>query len=120
MKIQQLDHVALHVADVEVSSKFYGEVLQLPAMQRPDFDFPGAWFRFGETQELHLIGDRTAEVQSHNRGTHFALKVDDMDAWEEQLKSQGVEYFPRKFRPDGAQQIFFKDPDGHFVELCQP
>lgn len=120
MNIEQLDHVALHVADVEASCAFYRDVLKLAAMKRPDFDFPGAWFRLGTTQELHLIGERADPVQSGNRSTHYALKVDDIDAWEEHLKAHDVEYVPRRSRPDGAIQIYVKDPDGHFVELCQP
>ena len=120
MKIEQLDHVALLVANVEISSDFYRRVLQLPAMQRPDFDFPGAWFRIGSSQELHLIGGRVESVRSGNRGAHWAMRVDDLDAWEEHLKTHDAEFLPRKHRPDGAQQIFVKDPDGYFVELCQP
>ena len=118
MRISQLDHVAIHVADVTVAADFYERVLRLARIPRPSFDFPGAWFRLGEAQELHLIGDRVEPVKSHNRGTHFALMVDDMDAWERHLQSQGVDYRPRKLRPDGAEQIFLVDPDGHYVELC--
>ncbi len=120
MKIQQLDHVALHVQGVENSCQFYRQVLQLPAMQRPDFDFPGAWFRIGTTQELHLIGDRSTPVQSARRGTHWAMQVDDLDAWEEHLIQHKASFEPRRHRPDGAQQIFVKDPDGYSIELCQP
>ena len=58
MKTTQLNHVALHVADVDKSCAFYRDVLQLEPMPRPNFDFPGAWFRLGADQELHLIGDR--------------------------------------------------------------
>lgn len=120
MRILQLNHVALHVADVSRSFAFYRDVLRLPTLERPAFDFPGAWFRLGADQELHLIGDRTAPVHSHHRGTHLALTVDDLDAWETQLDAQGAERLPRKTRPDGAQQVFVIDPDGHWVELCQP
>ena len=120
MKIQQLDHVAIHVADVATSGLFYEQVLRLTPLPRPAFDFPGAWFRLGATQELHLIGDRSESVHSHNRGNHFALMVDDIDAWEDHLRACRADYLPRKTRPDGATQIFVRDPDGHYVELCQP
>ena len=120
MKTLQLDHVALHVADIKASCQFYRDALQLEPLSRPAFDFPGAWFRLGHRQELHLIGDRTDAVHSHNRGNHFALMVDDIDAWEAHLDANNVEHFPRKTRPDGATQIFLWDPDGHFIELCAP
>jgi catechol 2,3-dioxygenase-like lactoylglutathione lyase family enzyme len=120
MKFLELNHVALHVADVERSRGFYRDVLRLDEIARPGFDFPGAWFRLGERQELHLIGGREQEVRSHNRGNHWALLVDDLDAWEAHLQQTGYPFFPRRRRPDGAGQIFLVDPDGHYVELCTP
>ena len=120
MQVRQLNHVALHVEDVERSVKFYREVLCLPQMPRPDFDFPGAWFLLGEDQELHLIGDRDLPVHSHHRGGHFALIVDELDSWESHLDSNGATRLQRKTRPDGALQTFVQDPDGHWIELCVP
>jgi len=117
MKIQELNHVAIHVSDVEKSCEFYRRVLRLEAIPRPAFTFPGAWFRLGANQELHIIGDRAEPVFSHNRGNHFALQVDDLDAWEQHLDSLKVEHLTRKHRPDGASQLFLRDPDGHVIEL---
>ena len=72
MLVRQLNHVALHVANVDESIAFYRDTLKLPIMDRPAFDFPGAWFRLGKDQELHLIGDRELPVHSHHRGGHLA------------------------------------------------
>ena len=120
MKTTQLNHVALHVADLDRSVRFYTDVLQLEPMPRPAFPFPGAWFRLGDNQELHLIGERTRDVISNNRGNHYALMVDDMDAWERHFQERRIPYVPRRIRPDGAYQIYVVDPDGHYVELCTP
>ena len=120
MKIHELNHVAIHVADIEKSSAFYRDVLRLPPMARPAFTFPGAWFRLGTVQELHLIGERTAPVVSSNRGNHFALRVDELDSWEAHFTKLGAEFRPRKQRPDGAWQVFLRDPDGHMIELFTP
>lgn len=120
MKICELNHVAIHVANVEASCAFYERVLCLRPMPRPAFDFPGAWFRLGVTQELHLIGERGEKVVSGNRSNHFALLVDDIEAWEKHLINVGATFRPRKKRPDGAWQIFLTDPDGHTIELCSP
>ena len=113
----ELNHVALHVKDVEKSCEFYREVLLLQPLPRPAFTFPGAWFRLGKTQELHLIGERTEPVVSHNRGNHFALQADNLDEWEAHLKAKNARYLPRKTRPDGVLQLFVQDPDGHHIEL---
>ncbi len=110
--------MALHVSDVERSCRFYSETLKLERIPRPDFDFPGAWFRLGSTQELHLIGNLQTDVHSHHRGNHFALLTSDLAAWEEHLSTIGAERSPRRTRPDGAYQIFVTDPDGHVIELC--
>lgn len=117
MIIRELDHVALHVADVDVSRRFYSEVLRLEEMPRPAFDFPGAWFRIGGHHELHLIGDRIDPVFSGYRGTHLAVSVDDLNEWECHIDGLGVERLPRKVRPDGLLQTFLVDPDGHWIEL---
>ena len=118
MDAKELNHVAIHVQDVDLSCKFYRDVLCLKAISRPAFDFPGAWFLLGIHQELHIIGGRTDPVYGQNRGTHFALLVEQLDGWENHLKQFNVEYQPRKLRPDGAEQIFFVDPDNHCIELC--
>ena len=120
MKIHGLNHVALHVSDVARSCDFYSRVLRLEAMARPAFDFPGAWFRLGAQQELHLIGRTNEPVEPRSRNNHFALMVDDIEAWEKHLASAGAEFRPKKKRPDGAWQIFLRDPDGHFIELFTP
>ena len=120
MKIRELNHIAIHVADVARSSEFYKRVLRLEPMERPAFDFPGAWFRLGSQQELHLIGDRNNPVYSHNRGNHFALQADDLKEWEAHFRSVGADFANPKKRPDGATQIFLSDPDGHIIELFTP
>jgi lactoylglutathione lyase len=119
MRITQLNHVAIHVADVRRSSVFYRDVLRLQPLPRPAFDFPGAWFALGADQELHIIGERAQPVHSHNRGTHFALRVDNLREWEAHLRAQHAEFLGPMPRPDGATQIFLTDPDGHVIELCQ-
>ncbi len=115
--VLELNHVALHVSDVERSCHFYRTVLKLEPMPRPAFTFPGAWFRLGSTQELHLIGDRSDPVHSGNRGNHFALRVKDLAPWVEWWQSLGVEFRSPQARPDGAIQVFVRDPDGHTIEL---
>lgn len=116
IQVVELNHVALDVAEVEASVRFYGGALGLPALPRPAFSFPGAWFRLGPRQELHLIGDRGRAVGE--RSGHFALQVADIHAAAARLRAEGVAFRGPKPRPDGALQIFTADPDGNVVELC--
>ena len=118
--VHELNHVAIHVRDLKESNRFYGEVLGLPKIPRPDFPFPGAWYSLG-SQELHLIADDsliTAERGHH----HFALRVDDPFAAKSYLEHKGVKDFKGPApRPDGAIQLFFNDPDGYTIEMfCGP
>ena len=119
MKILDLNHVAIHVHDIEVSAAFYGEKIGLPTMERPGFAFPGAWFRIGTTQELHLIGGRETAVVADKRGTHFAFQVPSIEnAWN-LMTERGLDPYSRQTRPDGAFQFYVSDPDGHVIEFCQ-
>ena len=97
MIIHELNHVAIHVADVERSCAFYRRVLKLEKMPRPAFDYPGAWFRLGAFQELHLLG-RPGPVPPTNGNNHFALRVDDLAAWEKHLQQVGAEHRPQQTR----------------------
>lgn len=122
MKVLGLNHVALHCADLGASVRFYGEVIGLPQIPRPAFDFPGAWFAIGgDGQELHLIArpPRDTDAYSVPRERHFAIAVDSAAAAEHRLRAGGIGFSPAKPRPDGVLQVFTRDPDGHVLELCQ-
>ena len=47
-------HIALSVTDMDRATWFYSEVLGLEPIERPPFDFGGAWYQLGE-HTLHLI-----------------------------------------------------------------
>lgn len=118
MKILDLNHVALAVSDVARSILFYETAVGLKQKPRPAFDFDGAWFALGDSRELHLIEGLDTEVHEHPRGSHFALEVDDIDAWQQHLEEHGAAIVLLNNRPDGARQIFFEDPDRHVLEFC--
>jgi lactoylglutathione lyase len=120
MTIRELNHVAIYVADVKRSSEFYQRVLKLEPIARPAFSFPGAWFRLGTNQELHLISNLRSPFFPSHENNHFALRVDELDPWEKHLAEVGADFALRKQRPDGAWQVFLRDPDGHVVELFTP
>lgn len=118
-EIRNLDHVGIHVADVVVSQNFYQDVLGLTALPRPDLGFPGAWLRIGSVQELHLIG-RNARPDLPPTERHFAMAVRSAADFAAHLDAQGVAFEGPRPRPDGAIQIFLRDPDGHVIELLEP
>ena len=82
-----MHHVALCVADVPEALKFYVDVIGCEQRSdRPDFGFPGAWLDAG-TQQIHLMafGDPQQSM------SHFALQVDDIDAWCQHFDTNDVE-----------------------------
>ena len=116
VKIHELNHVAIHVSNLNASIHFYEQILELPRLPRPNFDFGGAWFAFGN-QELHLIED-TALVPADRRHHHFALLIDDTHDARAKLEAKGfTNFLSHGNRPDGAVQLFLLDPDGYRIEL---
>jgi catechol 2,3-dioxygenase-like lactoylglutathione lyase family enzyme len=116
LKIHELNHVAIHVRDLERSIDFYGRVLELPPLPRPAFNFPGAWFAFGN-QELHLIEDKALRPEDRMHH-HFALRIDDTFAARAELERRGItQFISHGPRPDGPMQLFFLDPDGYRIEF---
>jgi catechol 2,3-dioxygenase-like lactoylglutathione lyase family enzyme len=50
----------------------------------------------------------------------FSVAADALAAWEEQLTTAGVAIEGRTKWPRGAESIYFRDPDGHLLELATP
>jgi catechol 2,3-dioxygenase-like lactoylglutathione lyase family enzyme len=75
--IVALHHISLAVTNLKQSKAFYGDVLGLKEIDRPAFEFAGAWYAIGDRQ-LHLIVHdkptlRTRGIDSHD--VHVALRV---------------------------------------------
>ena len=51
---ESFDHLTIVVADLAASSRFYVDLLGLSEVDRPAFDFQGAWFGTGNCL-IHLI-----------------------------------------------------------------
>jgi catechol 2,3-dioxygenase-like lactoylglutathione lyase family enzyme len=119
LRIVEINHIALHVANVPQSIEFYETKLGLSRLPRPNFDFDGAWFKLGKNQELHLIEGRTKAVIQGSRATHFALQVVSFQETLQYLQHNQITHQPPKQRPDGVWQVFLKDPDGYTIELTE-
>lgn len=119
LTIRQLNHVARPTKRLEESRRFYIDILGAREISRPAFSFRGAWLYLAGIQ-IHLIEDAGAPdppEQINTRERHMALAVDDVDAMEDVLKLHGVAYRRNLIADRGIQQIFFRDPDGHLLEI---
>ncbi|MGB4958488.1 MAG: VOC family protein [Saprospiraceae bacterium] len=119
--IQGFDHYTITVTDLVRSTRFYVDILGFRQMDRPAFDFAGAWFDIGNLQQIHLIeGLESASFISGSRSLHFAFRVSDIYAARAYLRDHDVPiYKDIKPRPDGFLQLFVRDPDGYVIELTQ-
>ncbi|MED4123275.1 VOC family protein [Halalkalibacterium halodurans] len=116
-----LHHVSLPVTDLNKAVTFYRDVLCLAPLERPDFDFDGAWFGVGE-QQIHLIVyDQTEMLREQptidTKEAHFALRVQDYEETLSWLQKHNVAYRENRTSRSGFAQIFCLDPDGNQIEL---
>lgn len=111
------NHVALHVKDIQVSAKFYQEIVGMKPIPVPE-SLKGRrfWFDVGDGQQVHLLDGRTETIIHDRNGSHIALFVESMEKAEAFLKKQNIPYH-KQVRVDGVPQIYFSDPDGYLLEI---
>ena len=119
--VESVQHVSVTVTDLARARRFYSEVLGLTEIQRPDFDFAGAWFGVG-TQQIHLIvhpGARTLRgtTEISSRDGHVALRVRSYRETLEHLRAHAVPCLERPDNKTPWAQLYITDPDGNVVEL---
>jgi catechol 2,3-dioxygenase-like lactoylglutathione lyase family enzyme len=115
-------HISLAVAEIEPARAFYGGLLGLPEIERPDFGFPGAWYQAGPVQ-LHLIetpsgvdaGSPAAKLTP--LANHIAFEIEDYAGVKARLEEAGHEVFGLG---EQVGQLFVRDPHGNMVEFIQP
>lgn len=50
----------------------------------------------------------------------FAIAAHELAAWEEQLADHDIAIEGRTHWPRGGESVYFRDPDGHLLELATP
>ncbi len=116
MTALRINHVSVPAADLDVSEAFYRELFGVTRVPTPDFGFPVRWLKAGNTQ-LHLF-NRAAEAPA---GHHFAFTVDDLEEVFRKAREKGVLDRPEVRRlPDGAAQMYLRDPSGNLIECNSP
>jgi lactoylglutathione lyase len=118
---KRIDHVAIHVADLDRSVQFY---------QR-HFGFKH-YFQHAAGNGLQIaylkLGDTVLELTHHTdgamQGFHFCLETDGFDAAVEKLQRDGVKLLraphdtaAREPRENGWRRVVFGGPDGEQIEL---
>lgn len=121
---------ALYVDDLERACRFYEDVLGLTPLfvdnRLVAYDVGRRSvlliFKRGSSLEPQKLPGGTIPPHDGAGPLHFAFAVstEDLGLWEERLKDHGVEIEARADWPRGGRSIYFRDPDGHAVELATP
>jgi catechol 2,3-dioxygenase-like lactoylglutathione lyase family enzyme len=121
---------AVYVDDMERAKRFYEDIMGLSPMFADNrltaYDVAGrsvllVFQRGGSVNAAKLPGG-TIPGHDGSGPLHYAFAVgaDELAAWEERLRERGVEIEGRVDWPRGGKSIYFRDPDGHLLELATP
>ena len=133
MPAPRLGHIletSLYVSDLAVSHDFYARVLGFEQFLRDDrmcaMGVAGAgvlllFVRGGSAQPSHTPqGTIPAHDGSGTLHLAFAIPVGELDSWAAHLAAQDVAIESRIIWPAGGTSLYFRDPDGHSVEVATP
>lgn len=128
--VQRVVETALYVDDMQRAVAFYRDVLGLRPMgigeRLTPMDAGGSsvllLFRRGATAAgLSFPG---GHIPPHDGAgplhVAFGIDVAELAAWERRLTGAGVEIESRVGWDRGGRSLYFRDPDGHSVELVTP
>ena len=119
-----MHHVSLFVRDVDASAAFYADVLGLEEIPNRVGQAHIRWFTIDGFRTIHLIGGDPEAERPRPFSTHLALATRSLDTVLARLAEKGVAYCNVARQPqgitvraDGVRQIYFQDPDGHWIEI---
>jgi hypothetical protein len=79
-------------------------------------------FLRGHSLETVQLPGGTIPPHDGNGPVHitFSIAADELAVWEERLKAKDIAIEGRTKWPRGGESIYFRDPDGHLLELATP
>jgi YD repeat-containing protein len=121
MTATSINHVSVSANDLDESIQFYEDVLGMQCVPTPNFAFPVQWMRLGG-QQLHLFVRENVDPPAFH---HLGLNVDDFEALFWRARKEGLNdnsaFFSGMYElPDGAVQMYLRDPAGNLIEIDWP
>ena len=118
-----LNHIAHYVVNLKTSTDFYMNIVGLDTIPEPFHDGRHTWFSVGYKSHLHLI-QGAKEVSIKEKNNHLCFSLASVTDFVKVLEKNKIEYenwagekMAVTNRVDGVKQIYFKDPDGYWLEI---
>lgn len=118
-----LNHIAIYVVNLKESTLFYRDIVGLDTIPEPFHDGKHTWFSVGPKSHLHIIQGASVAT-SHDKNSHLCFTVPSVENFIGVLRKNNVTYEnwageknAVTKRVDGVNQIYFKDPDGYWIEI---
>jgi catechol 2,3-dioxygenase-like lactoylglutathione lyase family enzyme len=121
---------SLYVSDLERSREFYTRLFSFPILLQDDrFCALSVCGRqvlllFHRDASVNPVTTAGGTIPSHGGDGQlhlaFAIGRDEFDAWERRLQSEATPVESRVGWYRGGKSIYFRDPDGHLLELATP
>jgi catechol 2,3-dioxygenase-like lactoylglutathione lyase family enzyme len=129
-KLDAVLETALYVDDLARAIGFYTDVMQLQALYQDsrmcafsvgDRNVLLLFPRGGSLETVHMPGG-TIPPHDGSGPLHvaFAIVKDALPEWETWLARHNVAIEGRTTWKRGGESIYFRDPDGHLLELATP
>jgi|AntRauTorcE11897_2_1112592.scaffolds.fasta_scaffold25798_2 catechol 2,3-dioxygenase-like lactoylglutathione lyase family enzyme len=122
MQYPVFDHYTIKVNNLDESAEFYQQILGLSEITNRTKKSHIRWFSLG-TGELHLVQGNADNVIT-NIGVHLAIRMQDLKSFQVHLEKNNITIHNSKGKPgeitkraDGIKQLYFKDPDGYWIEV---
>ena len=118
----QINHVTLVVDNLDAARAFYEREFGFAPIPAFNLDFPAQFYRINDTQQLHIT--EWSNDRPSFRG-HLCLQVEDFNALFWRMRELGVidaaPWGRVRRLPDGAMQMFIRDPANNLIEIsCRP
>jgi catechol 2,3-dioxygenase-like lactoylglutathione lyase family enzyme len=119
MQLEGIDHVAMGVRDIERSAKWYIEVLGFERLHDGMWNGVPTFIGKGNTGIALFPANQEPKTSAHReiRMLHLAFRADreNFSAAQQELKKCGIKF---EFQDhEIAHSIYFRDPDGHQLEI---
>jgi catechol-2,3-dioxygenase len=129
-RVSQILETSLYVEDLARSRLFYERIFGFVSVFDDErmcaMEIPGEQilllFRHGMTDQPAPVPGGMIPPH-HGRGAlhlAFAIPVRELAAWEEHLSRQDIAVESRIRWPAGGTSLYFRDPDGHSLEVATP